>query len=369
MSTKPAATISSVVSEFAIIGTGDAAAAALAWETSKVFQSHGIEPTLLSWDTFTEAEITGKYCICLAELENSMLANVDEAVWSKFRGLAYNSQGVLWVTSGAAMETTRPFGCLMVGLSRAIRNENANVSLATLDTDPNACVELSAAAIHSVSLNHSTGDSMDHEFAARNGTVFVPRVTKSPNVNKQLLSYESKGELEQISFTGCGRPLKLTIKTPGLLDTFQWQGDELYYEPMPEDWIEIEVKAVGLNFKDVLVAMGNLNDDKLGVDVSGVVTRVGAAVTSIKPGDRVMTATCNAFATFVRFPALGAFDIPEGMSFEDAAALPIISLTAYYSLVTMGRLEAGETVLIHAAAGGGTSSTLPPWGITITLPS
>lgn len=128
--------------------------------------------------------------------------------------------------------------------------------------------------------------------------------------------------------------------------------DETYYTPLQDDWIEVQVKAVGLNFKDVLVALGNLNENKLGVDASGIVTRVGKNVTTFKPGDRVMTASCDTFATYLRFPSQGAIAMPESMSFEDAASMPLIFLTAYYALVTAGGLVKGETILIHAAAGG-----------------
>jgi NADPH:quinone reductase-like Zn-dependent oxidoreductase len=65
-----------------------------------------------------------------------------------------------------------------------------------------------------------------------------------------------------------------------------------------------------------------------------------------------MTASCDTFATYVRFPVKGAISVPSGMSFEEAASMPLIFLTAYYALVTAGGLNAGEKILIHAAAGG-----------------
>lgn len=254
------------------------------------------------------------------------------------------------------MDCLRPHGSLMVGLSRAIRNENANLLLATLDVQApqgkELDLEVAAQAIVKVATSHAQGASVDHEYAARGSTVFVPRVTKSSDLQQKLLRYESKGEAEQVSFKHADRPLKLSMKTPGLLDTFYFEEDTTYYEPLQEDWVEIEVKAVGLNFKDVLVAMGHLNENKLGVDASGIVTRVGGSVTGIQVGDRVMTSSCNTFASFVRFPAEGAIHMPENMTFEEGASMPLIFLTAHYALMTIGRMVAGETILIHAAAGG-----------------
>ncbi|RDW64648.1 beta-ketoacyl synthase-containing protein [Coleophoma cylindrospora] len=354
ISTKPLEAQPETATKYAIIGTEGVLTSRLSGKIQDVLQSHHLQSSVLEWGHFSESDIADTYCICLAELEVPILAQISDENWAEFRRLLAGARGTLWITSGAAMETSRPFGSLMVGLSRAIRNENANISLATLDIDFTSTVdmEVTSTAICKLAISHSRGNSVDHEYATRDGVIFVPRVTKAPGLNKQLLEYESQGDLEQVSFTSCGRPLKLTLKTPGLLDTFRFQEDEEYYKPMPEDWIEIQVKAVGLNFKDVLVAMGHLNEDKLGVDVSGVVTRIGTAVTGIAVGDRVMTSSCNTFATFVRFPALGSIPIPEGMSFEDAASMPLIYLTAYYALMTIGRLVKGETVLIHAAAGG-----------------
>jgi SAM-dependent methyltransferase len=340
---------------FAIIRPSGEPAAKLAAQLETALKGLKSDVSVFNWTSLSPSAIQGKYCICLSEWEEPLLATISDEDWSKFRTLISTADGTLWVTGGAAMECARPHGSLMVGLSRAIRNENSNILLATLDVDvkeSGADLAKSAMAIRDVALSHSRGNLVDHEFAARGRTVYIPRVEKAPQLDSRVRRYKAQGEPEEVNFVSCGRPLKLTIKTPGLLDTFLFEEDMLYYEPLPEDWVEIQVKAVGLNFKDVLVAMGNLNENKLGVDVSGVVTRVGSAVSAVNVGDRVMTSSCNTFATFVRFPVQGVIPIPDDMSFEEAASMPLIFLTAYYALVTVGRMQPGETILIHAAAGG-----------------
>nr|ALQ32738.1 putative polyketide synthase [Fusarium anthophilum] len=353
ISTKPLQKASGPNS-FVVISTGSVSSQKLAQSIQKQFESSGYEISVTQWDDASHSDVTGKYCLCLAEWENPVLASLTDENWERLRRIIQNSYGTLWITGGSAMDCPDPMKSLMVGLSRAIRNEDVGVRLATLDLETAERVDFQRAAknVLKVASIHAFRDESDGEYAARDLTVYVPRVERILDVDNCLRKYEGKGQPELVSFKGSGRPLKLTIKTPGLLDTFRWEEDEVYHQPLPEDWVEIEVKSVGLNFKDVLVALGNLAEDKLGVDASGVITRVGSAVTDLKPGDRVMTASCATFATFVRFPAKGAIPIPANMSFEEAASMPLIFLTAYYSLVTVGNLARGEKILIHAAAGG-----------------
>ncbi|EMD84807.1 hypothetical protein COCC4DRAFT_179820 [Bipolaris maydis ATCC 48331] len=337
-----------------IISTGTQASQKLANHMREAFSLAGHEVDIAQWKGITKTSVAGKYCLCLAEWEIPVLANLTNEDWDRVREIVLSSEGALWVTGGGALDTTHPLKSLMVGLARAIRNENAGVRLVCLDLEAPSTIDFEKASriTLKVAEAHIRGDGTEGEFAARDETAFIPRVERTLEMDASLRKYEAKGDPEMVSFVGCGRPLKLTIKTPGLLDTFQWEEDEIYHTPMPNDWIEIEVKAVGLNFKDVLVALGNLAENKLGVDASGVITRVGSAVTDLKVGDKVMTASCDTFATYVRFPAKGAIPVPSDMSFEEAASMPLIFLTAYYALVTAGGITAGETILIHAAAGG-----------------
>ncbi|KAH4186698.1 hypothetical protein HBI81_132540 [Parastagonospora nodorum] len=353
ISTKPE-TRASTLPSCLIITPGTALSDKLASAIQEAFVFAGHAASIAQWNEVTKAHVEGKYCLCLAEWENAILANLTDEDWGRVREVVLSSKGALWITGGATFNTPHPMKSLMVGLARAIRNEDAGVRLACLDLDSPATIdmELASQTALKVARAYFRGDGTEGEFTARGDLVYVPRVERTLDVDTSLRKYEAKGEPEMVSFRGCGRPLKLTIKTPGLLDTFQWEEDETYHTPIHEDWIEIEVKAVGLNFKDVLVALGNLAEDKLGVDASGTVTRVGSAVTDFKVGDRVMTASCDTFATYVRFPAKGAISVPAGMSYEEAASMPLIFLTAYYALVTAGGLIAGEKILIHAAAGG-----------------
>jgi NADPH:quinone reductase-like Zn-dependent oxidoreductase len=128
-------------------------------------------------------------------------------------------------------------------------------------------------------------------------------------------------------------------------------------EPGPSE-VTLEVKAIGLNFADVSVIMGLYSATPKGqftpgLEVSGVVTKVGSAVKNVGIGDRVM-AVCRfgGYATYLNMDEKYAIPIPEGWSFEEGAAYLVQVLTAYYALSPLGNLQAGHTVLIHSAAGG-----------------
>jgi NADPH:quinone reductase-like Zn-dependent oxidoreductase len=91
----------------------------------------------------------------------------------------------------------------------------------------------------------------------------------------------------------------------------------------------------------------------VGYEVAGIVDEVGGGVTRVHPGDRVMALTrFGGYATRVVTPAALAFPVPPGVSDAEAAALPVNYLTALVALYRIANVAAGETVLIHGAAGG-----------------
>lgn len=130
-------------------------------------------------------------------------------------------------------------------------------------------------------------------------------------------------------------------------------------EPMPEPGeVLVRVRAAGVNFADTLARRGLYPAPTPppfipGFEVAGTVASIGAGVEGITIGQRVMGfAPKGGYAELAVMPATSAIPVPEGISFEEAGAFPIAFLTAYHALKTFGRLQEGETVLIHAAGGG-----------------
>ncbi|MFF4533449.1 SDR family NAD(P)-dependent oxidoreductase [Streptomyces sp. NPDC001407] len=124
--------------------------------------------------------------------------------------------------------------------------------------------------------------------------------------------------------------------------------------PLEPGQVRISVRAAGMNFRDVLIALGMYPDKGTfaGSEGAGYVTEVGPGVTGLSVGDRVMGLFEGAFAPVAIADARMVVPVPEGWSLREAAAVPVVFLTAWYGLVDLGRLAAGESLLIHAGTGG-----------------
>jgi NADPH2:quinone reductase len=143
------------------------------------------------------------------------------------------------------------------------------------------------------------------------------------------------------------------LMTPESLGVREWDVPR-----MTEDGVRISVRAAGCNFSDILMLKGEYQVKPPfpfvpGGEVAGVVVGVGSEVDGISVGDRVLSrCATGGFAEEVVGPAAATYRIPESMSFEAGAALPTVYPTSYAALVWRAPVMRGETLLVHAAAGG-----------------
>ena len=127
-------------------------------------------------------------------------------------------------------------------------------------------------------------------------------------------------------------------------------------EPGPGQ-VAIDVRACGVNFADTMARVGLYPDAPkppcvVGYEVAGTVAAVGPAVEGIAEGDRVMGGTrFGGYAAQVKIKASDAVALPDGLSFEEGAAIPVSYATAWAALIGYGVVKPGERVLVHAAAG------------------
>jgi acyl transferase domain-containing protein/NADPH:quinone reductase-like Zn-dependent oxidoreductase/acyl carrier protein len=154
-------------------------------------------------------------------------------------------------------------------------------------------------------------------------------------------------------------PLKLNSRHPGGLDALGWEIETPH--PIEPGQVEIEVRAAGINFRDMMWAMGLLPEEALidgfagptfGLECAGVVRSVGSGVEGLAVGDRVMGFAPASLSTRAVTIADALAPIPPEISFAAAATIPVTFVTAIYALGHLAKLAPEELVLIHGAAGG-----------------
>lgn len=275
------------------------------------------------------------------QAERCMLA----AQWAQ----ACEAQGgnpILWVlTSGAASHLRQSdeaaiesiADAALWGFGRTLANESAQCQVRLLDLP----LDIDAKAMMPTLL------AADHESEMAldlHGQRYVPRLRL----------------LEDSARTVQPGNACLGFELPGQLRNLRW---ERRAEPQPAaDQLAVNVRATGLNFRDVMYALGLLSDEAiengfsgptLGFEFAGVVSATGAeAQGGFVPGDRVVGFGPSSFANVLVTNANAVARIPAGMSFEAAATIPSTFFTVYYALHHLARLEPGEKILIHGAAGG-----------------
>ncbi|MFG2638835.1 SDR family NAD(P)-dependent oxidoreductase, partial [Streptomyces sp. NPDC048362] len=221
---------------------------------------------------------------------------------------------------------TDPAQAAVVGLLRSVQNEHPD-RFVLLDTDR----QDAPAAL----LPLEWGET---QLALRGAEFLAPRLVRA--VQSGLLAPPAEAPAWRLEPTGPGTHDGLVL---------------VPYEPAPPGpgEVRIAVRAAGLNFRDVAVTLGLTPDQQgLGSEGAGVVLEVGEGVDDLVSGDRVMGIFGSAFGPVAVADRRMLARIPRGWSFARAASVPIVYLTAYYGLFDLGGLRPGESVLIHAAAGG-----------------
>ncbi|KAK0669442.1 putative polyketide synthase [Cercophora samala] len=288
------------------------------------------------------------HIVVLSSLEGNSNPIETPSAWSGTRHLlALEGITLLWLAFDATIQSTNPEHAKILGLLRVARNENQASRLVSLDIQSSTSSSFITEQILSCLLTSS-----EEDFSHRNGTLHIPRIEEDTPLNRKLPS--GLGSSPQLSRYGSNPSLAMRVGKIGLLETLHFVPLSLDNSPLRPDEVLIRVKASALNFHDLAVALGIIQDYNMGNECAGIVTAVGSSVSNLSPGDRVVAYRPGqgAHQTFVRQANDMCVKIPDDMSFALGASLPVTMTTAYYSLFTLGRLAKGETVLIHSAAGG-----------------
>ncbi|KNG85249.1 putative polyketide synthase [Aspergillus nomiae NRRL 13137] len=285
----------------------------------------------------------GQDVISLLDIEKPFFHEIDEASYLSFKafllGLQERDAGMLWATHLIDIGCCDPRYAQVLGLARTIRTEQL-ADLATCQVDSFENLKSIDQLLQVLSKFQARQDdpneelNPDYEWAIFNDRVQVARFHPFILAD-ELLASEESSEIAT-----------LNVRTPGRVNSLHYARQER--KDLEKDEVEVE---------DILVALGivELPVRLFGIEAAGIVTRVGADVSpdDLQVGDRVVCfCRKDAFSTYTTTLAAVCVRIPDSLTFDQAGTMLIPYFTAIHSMVNVGRVTKGQSVLIHSACGG-----------------
>ena len=285
----------------------------------------------------------GSVILILDELWNPVLTQANEEQWNSVKSLVSFGNPLLWVTSGAQGPATSPDKAMIHGLFRVARQEGAMAKLTTLDVQSSASPATNWAIEKVLGLFRSNA-SVETEYMERNGTLHIQRLMPDTAVNDFRHAEEDGLKPVVKGFHETQVQVQLRAERLGTLDGLMWCETETSAPALEPSKVEVEVMAVGVNFKDVAITMGIVPDDEynIGFECAGVVTRLGPGVKKFEVGDRVCMLKAGSYCNRVRVSVERCHVIPASMSFEEAATIPSVYLCSLYAMYHLGNLKEGQ---------------------------
>ncbi|GKT45747.1 highly reducing polyketide synthase gloL [Colletotrichum spaethianum] len=286
----------------------------------------------------------GQPILWLLDLESPFFHNMGATQWNDLKKslLSAQDEKMLWVTGASQIHCEAPNYSLTLGAARSVRRELA-MDLATIELESFDALGWGAVATVLESFGGRIGGGEvepDSEYVFANGSI-------------QICRFHSTKVKEELSERRGNVPKSLNITKPGALQTLRWE--EADPVALSGDNLQVEVKAVGLNTKDLNVSLSTTSSDSrisniFGLEGSGIVTGMGPNANQFRIGDRVAFNNRGALSTSVILPESLCTEIPDAVSFEDAASTPYSFGIALHGLMELGKLKKGQSVLIHSAS-------------------
>lgn len=304
----------------------------------------------------SSTDLEDTFCLFLVEMATPLLSSLDERSLATLKQILAKVPGLLWVTGGCGKVDDEPQAHLIEGLARVSRTELDKLMFITLVLENRALVDERQAVYqaHHIrqvlekTLSQPAGD-VETEFVEKEGRLEIGRVVEASSLNDEIFT-KTRSHQHKMQEFGNGPPLVLHIASPGSLDSLEFL-EAVPAQSLASGELEIKVESTGVNFRDCLTALGQIDTKMLGVECAGVVTRAGSGC-EYAPGDRVVSLCTNSYQTYARASIHCVTKLPDGLSFAEASALPVVYCTAWIALHETARLQPGESILIHASAGG-----------------
>ncbi|KAI5460132.1 putative polyketide synthase [Mariannaea sp. PMI_226] len=330
----------------------------LARATQVLLNNQGYE---INYCTWMENDLPpSQDLISFLDVEGSssaLLQDVGEEELRQFLQIidTQSQSNILWLSKAAQIDCEDPHHAQILGMARTLRTE-LGVRFATMELEYTGRSAASAIVgviqkLQRVQQVHSDLDP-DMEYAWKDGVVHIGRFHWH-SVHEALANTIPSPEAKHLVVGQCG-----------MLQSLQWRG--LVFDAIEPEEVQIQTAAIGMNFKEILCALGLINADvvdrrtgainTMGYEGAGRITAVGSAVKHLQIGDRVLVMGTSlkspGFATSVQRLATLCTKIPDCLTDEEAATMPIAYYTILYSLVDKANLQRGQSLLIHSASGG-----------------
>ncbi|KAJ5109662.1 hypothetical protein N7532_002307 [Penicillium argentinense] len=314
-------------------------------EVEKHFQSRGYT---VNWITLDQAGERHERVVSLLDIPVPFLGDTTEDSFTSLRRFFVENKDslIMWVTKGSRVVCDEPHSGMIQGLARALRLE-LPLDICTLEVDTwdsRAVASLFDVYEKVQSARQASPPHTEYEFILHDGVVHTIRDHWTP-ISEQLaitLPPDTPRSLDIVSF--------------GRLETLQWAPKNLKSQLDSEE-VEVDIQFVGLNFMDLMIAMGLVgNPGQFGIEAAATVRRVGTNVAEFKPGDKVCLAGFGFLATRTILHQSSCLKYPDYMAAEDVVTFWSVYTTVLYSFLYVGNLQKGQygrkSVLIHSGTGG-----------------
>ncbi|KAG9190821.1 hypothetical protein G6011_08909 [Alternaria panax] len=317
----------------------------------KMSAKDDLRVALVTWGSIAHHELEKATCIFLPGLDGNLLRRMQNEELEKIKSLMLNAGALVWITFQQKALNQSPNEGLVSGLVRTLATESEDYRLVSVNLNPEAGLETVATNITKVviALLQPQTDPED-EYCEIDGHLCTPRVIDDPELTSKVLPTEDAAVTVTKPWSELNSP-KLTIGTAGILSTLHYEQNSLQIDELAPDDVVVQVKAVGLNTRDVLVALGQVHDETFGSEIAGVVIRTSSSHDAgFQIGDRVFGVTRDGVAQRARCKVSQLQKISDSMRFCEAATYPVALCTAYYGLTQCSSMKHGDSILVHDAA-------------------
>lgn len=340
---------------------GAKGAPALLNHLAQEFERRGLSTKSIRFDDARDVLLPNSRVVAFLEGEN-LLLGADQHRIGLFQHIAATTDSMVWLTSCGIVKGRNPDGAFVSGLLRTLGSENPAGQFLSVDIDANDfqpsdkelgelvhCLVDQELALHS----ESGDDGVNREFAWQDGCLWVSRIVPDGNLQgyAEAITTPDDRELEMVPLSTQG-PVRAAFGTPGILTSLYFRPYLELLQPLPKDSIEVQVLAVGLNWKDLGLCTGRFDQNNLSNEYCGVVTKRGTKVSHVEVGDRVYGMGKGHFGNYTRVPAAPARKLRPDVDAVEAATMPLVYMTAVYAFEYVTRLRKGQKVLIQSASGG-----------------